>query len=190
VSGYTGTQNEVLYANAGPSTNLASFTAEDNLQKTLPPVIIPPGLFAALGARSTTLKLRACGQVGSTATPTFTFTARLLTSTTWSAGGIVLGSSAALTTGSGVTLAPFQIDLDIMLRALAPGGASTVVTMGTITSQTAFASAGFIPAANVSPAVATIDNTQQYYLFLSAACSASSPSNLINLQLLKLYGEN
>lgn len=37
----TGTQNEVLYSYANASTNLATFTAEDNLQKTFPPVIIP-----------------------------------------------------------------------------------------------------------------------------------------------------
>jgi hypothetical protein len=29
-----------------------------------------------------------------------------------------------------------------------------------------------------------------YSLFVSAACSASSASNLINLQCMKLYGEN
>lgn len=190
MSAYTGTQAELLYAYGGASTNLATFTTEDNLQKTFPPVIIPAGFFASGGARSTSMKLRAFGQVGSTATPTFTITARLLTSTTWSAGGIVLGAFPALTAGSTVTLAPFQIDLDIVLRTLSIGGASTVVTMGSLTCQTAFSTQGFLPAAGTSPAVATIDNSVQYYLFLSAACSASSASNLINLQGLKLYGEN
>jgi hypothetical protein len=190
MSQYYGPGAELLYANAGPSTNLATFTAEDNLQKTMPAVMIPPGYFTKTGALSSSLKVKAWGQLGSTATPTFTFSVRLLTSTTWSAGGILLGSSAALTAGSGVTLAPYTIDLDIMLRALSVGGASTVVTMGSILSHTGFSTPGSIPAANVSPAVATIDNTQQYYLFLSAACSASSASNLINLQALKVYGEN
>jgi hypothetical protein len=190
VSFLTGTNAELIYAYGGASTNLATFTAEDNLQKTYPPVIIPPGFFAKTGAQSTSLRVLAYGQVGSTATPTFTFSARLLTSTTWSAAGILLGSTPALTTGSGVTLAPFQLYLDIMLRTLSVGGASSVVTMGGVQSQTAFSTQGAIPAAGTSPVVSTVDNSTTYYLFLSAAASASSASNLVNLQMMKVYGEN
>lgn len=186
----TGTQNELMYAYGGASTNLATFTTEDNLQKTYPPVIIPAGFFRGGGDMAKSLKLRACGLLSTTVQPTFTFSLRLLTSTTWSAGGILLGSSAALTTASTITLAPYQLDIDIILSSLLPGAASTVKTMGTVSANPAFTAPGFIPAANVSPAVATVDNSTTYYLFLSAACSASSASNLINLQYLKLYGEN
>ena len=47
-----------------------------------------------------------------------------------------------------------------------------------------------IPANNVSPALATLDNSTTYYLFVSAACGTSNAANLINMQMLKVYGEN
>lgn len=192
MSGFTGTQVELLYAFGGASTNLATFTTEDNLLKTYPLIKMPDmaQLLPNTGAHSSSLRLRAAGLVGSTATPTFTFSVRLLTSTTWSAGGVLLAQSGAVTAASGVTLAPWQVDLDIVVRTLAvAAGTATVVAGGTV-SGAGFPSAGGFPANNVSPAVSTIDITAQYYLFLSAACSASSASNLINTQLLKLYGEN
>lgn len=188
----TGTNAELLYAAVAASTNLATFTTEDNLQKTYPPVIIPAGFFQNPSAVGKSLRVKACGQIGTTSAPTFTFTARLLTSTTWSAGGIVLGTSAALTAGTTQTLAPWFLDLEITLRALSIGGASTVVTMGEIRSPLGLATpfAGTIPANNTAPTVATLDNSVTYYLFLSAACGTSNAANLINLQMLKVYGEN
>lgn len=186
----TGTSTEVLYSSIATGTQLVSFTTEDNLMKTLPPVIIPAGFFyGPQGATGKCLKVRAYGRVGSTGTPTFTLSIRLLTSATWSAAGIAF-STAALTAGSGVTLAPFQVDIDIIMRTLATGAASTIAVMGSVTSQTAFSAQGVIPAANTAFTNATYDNTLTNYLFLSAACSASSASNLIQLEMLKVYGEN
>lgn len=187
---FTGIPTELLYSFAGASTNLATFTTEDNLQKTYPECPIPSEYLRKLGSQSSSLKVRMSGQVGSTGSPTFTFTLRLLTSTTWSAGGVLLASTAALTAGATVTLAPFTIDVDISLRALSIGAASTLVTTGVVLSQTGFTTVGTFPAANVSPAVATVDPSQQYYLFLSAACGTSNAANLINLQTMKVYGEN
>jgi len=192
MSFYTGTQDEVLYAFGGASTNLATFTTEDNLLKTYPPCLIPGSIFANVGGRSSSMKIRACGQVGSTATPTYTFTLRLISGNpAWSAGGLVLGASNAVTAGSTVTLAPWQLDVDIVLRTLAAGGSATtsVVTMGTITGL-GFPTAGSIPASNVTPVLATIDVSATYSLFLSCACSASNSLNLINTQMFKVYGEN
>ncbi|MEI7656106.1 MAG: hypothetical protein WCJ22_04970 [Actinomycetes bacterium] len=188
----TGTQNEVLFSYANASTNLATFTAEDNLQKTFPPVIIPAGFFLNAGATGKTLKIKAAGQIGTTSAPTFTWSIRLLTSTTWSAAGILLGSSAALTAGTTQTLAPWFLDADVTLRTLSIGGASTVVTMGQVSGPLALASpfAGTIPANNTAVTATTVDNSVQYYLFLSAACGTSNAANLINLQSLKVYGEN
>jgi hypothetical protein len=41
----TGTSSEVLYSSIATGTQLNTFTTEDNLQKTLPYVIIPAGFF-------------------------------------------------------------------------------------------------------------------------------------------------
>ncbi len=189
----TGTQCELLYAYYGASTNLATFTAEDNLMKTYPSCVLPGSLFSKVGPQSSSFELVASGQVGSTATPTYTFTIRLISgsSVAWSAGGIVLGTSNAVTAGSTVLLAPFRLRCHIGLRTLAAAGSATtaVVTMGNIDGP-GFPAEGSIPAANVSPLVSTIDVGATYSLFISAACSASNSLNLINLQCVKLYGEN
>lgn len=186
----TGTSTECLYTSVATGTQLATFTTEDNLQKTLPPVIIPAGFFySPSGAIGKALRVRAYGRLGSTGSPTFTLSVRLLTSTTWSAAGIVF-STAALTAGATVTLAPFQIDIDIVMRALGIGAASTIAIMGAVTSQTAFTTNGVLPAANTAFTATTYDNSITNYLFLSAACGTSNAANLIQLEMLKVYGEN
>jgi hypothetical protein len=189
----TGTQAELLYAYYGASTNLATFTTEDNLMKTYPSCVLPGSLFNKVGPQSSSLELVAAGQVGTTATPTFTFTIRIISgaSVAWSAGGIVLGTSNAVTGGSTVTLAPFRLRVHIGVRTIAAAGSATtaVVTMGNIDGP-GFPTEGSIPAAGSSPLVSTIDVGATYSLFISAACSASNSLNLINLQCVKLYGEN
>lgn len=187
----TGTGMEVLYTSIATGTQLNTFTTEDNLMKTLPYCIIPAGFFyAPNGGVGKCLKVRAYGRLGTTGTPTFTLSIRLLTSSTWSAAGIPF-STAALTGGSGVTLAPFQMDIDLVMRSMGTGAGSTIACMGTITAQTAFSVTGaVIPAANTAFTAATYDNSVTNYLFLSAACSASSASNLIQLEMIKVYGEN
>lgn len=190
----TGTGTEVLYTSIATGTQLNTFTTEDNLQKTLPAVIIPAGFFyGSQGATGKSLRVKAFGRLGTTGTPTFTFSIRFLTSTTWSAAGIGF-SSAAITAGSGVTLAPWWMDIDIVFRTLAaPGANSTIAVAGEVRGGTSLAAGGgiySIPGANVAFTAATYDNTVSNYLFLSAACGTSSASNLIQLEHLKVYGEN
>ncbi len=188
----TGTSSEVLYSSVATGTQLATFTTEDNLMKTLPYCIIPAGFFYNAAATGKSLRVKACGRLGTTGTPTFTFSIRLLTSTTWSAGGIGF-SSAAITAGSGVTLAPWFMDVEIIFRTLATGAASTIACMGEVRSGTGFAAGGgiySIPAANTTFLATTYDNSVTNYLFLSAACGTSNGSNLIQLVMLKAYGEN
>jgi len=191
VSNYYGAGVELLYAYYGASTNLATFTAEDNLLKTFP-VIAMPNLRQTLNSvsnRAASFKVIARGQLGTTATPTFTFTLRLITSETWSAGGIILGTSGAVTGASTVLLSPWSLVADIGLSTL-PAAATnaTVKTMATIEGA-AFPNDGSIPANNVSPLLSTVDLSAQYYLWLSCACSASNSLNLINTQMFKLYCE-
>lgn len=192
MSGYTMTQQEVLFSSVQASTNLATFTTEDNLQKTLAPVIIPAGFFYNNGATGKKIRWRIHGLLGTTSAPTFTFSLRLLTSTTWSAGGILLGATPAITAGTTVTLAPWFADISLTMRNVNIGGASVVYTAGEFRGPKAFASpfAATMPDNNVSGQVSTVDNSVQYYAFLSCACSASSASNLINIQQLDVYGEN
>lgn len=154
-----GTSVEVMYTSFSTGTQLNTFTTEDNLQKTLPHAVIPANFFTGAQGTGKCLRIKACGRLGTTGTPTFTFSIRLLTSTTWSAGG----------------------------------GANTVLNgLGEVRSGTGFAAGGgiyTIPAANTAFTV-SIDHTVSQYVFLSAACGTNNALNLIQLEMLKLYGEN
>lgn len=188
----TGTQNEVIYNNVGVATQLNTFTTEDNLQKTYPPIIIPAGFFLNPGATGKSIKVKAWGQVGTTGAPTFIWTMRLLTSTTWSAAGLAIGATAALTAGTTQTLAPWTLEADISLKTLSIGGASTIQTQGEVRSPLGLASpfAGTIPTNNTAITLTTLDNSVTYYLFLSATCGTSNALNLIQTTQIKVYGEN
>ena len=188
----TGTSSELLYSSVATGTQLATFTTEDQLQKTLPYCIIPAGYAFNSGSTGKSLRVKACGRLGTTATPTFTFNLRLLTSSTWSAAGIGF-ATAAITAGSGVTLAPWFLDAEIIIRSLGTGAAGTIAVMGEVRSGTGFAAGGGIyslPGANTAFTAATFDNSVTNYLFLSVACGTSSGSNLCQLEMLKVYGEN
>lgn len=188
----TGTSTELLYSSVATGTQLNTFTTEDNLQKTLPYCIIPAGFFYnSSGATGKSLRVKACGRLGTTGAPTFTWSIRLLTSTTWSAGGIAM-STAGLAAGTTQTLAPWYLDAEITLRALGAGAGSTLAIMGEVRSPLGLASpfAGTIPGNNTAFTVATYDHSLSNYLFLSAACGTSNALNLIQLEMLKVYGEN
>jgi hypothetical protein len=194
VSFTSGTQVECLYAFAGAATQLATFTTEDNLQKTYPVCPLPGALFRNVGQYSSAFKIKAGGQMGfTTGAPTFLWSIRLITGTTWSAGGVLLGATAALATGaSAVVTTPWFLEADITLRTLGIGAtASAAVTMGEVRAPAALATpfTATIPSLAVAP-TATLDNTAAYNLFLSCACGTSNSLNLINLQYLKVYGEN
>lgn len=184
---------ELYYSESIAGTALATFTAEASLMGGYPIPLIPATFFANAGELASSMRIRAYGNASSTTTPTFTLSARLLTSaTSWSAGGVLLGSSSAVTTGSSVTNSFWQWDTDTILKAIAAGAAtSTLSTYGTVSGMGS-TSGGTVPATNVSADVATFDNTgaTQYFLWLSAACSASSSSNSIRLQGLKVYLDN
>jgi hypothetical protein len=192
VSTVTNTFHELLYVSVATGTQLNTFTTEDQLQKTLPHVKLPAGFFEGAGLPGKSLKVKALLRVGTTATPTFTYSVRLLTSTTWSAAGVVW-SSAAITHGT-VTLAPVELEFDLTCSIVGAGGAanSTVRGIGSVRAGTAFAAGGgvfSIPAANTA-FTNVIDTSIAQYLYLSVACGTSSASNLAQLELLKVYGEN
>ena len=188
----TGTSSELLYSSIATGTQLNTFTTEDNLMKTLPICIIPAGFFYnTQGATGKALRVKAFGRLGTTGAPTFTWSVRLLTSTTWSAAGLAM-SSAALTAGTTQTLAPWYLDFEIVMRTLATTNASTVAMSGEIRSPLGLASpfAGTLPGNNIAFTVTTFDATVSNYLFLSAACGTSNALNLIQLEVLKVFGEN
>lgn len=192
MSGYTGTMPELYYSFSAAGTAQATFTTEASLMGGYPIPQIPATFFNKLGDLSSAVKIRAYGNAGdTTVAPTFTLSIRLLASaTTWSAGGLLLGSTPAITlTGTSVTNGWWQLDVDCVLRSIAAGAAtSSIASYGTVSGVLA----GTFPASNVSAVNATLDNTgaTQYFLWLSAACGTSNAANTISLQALKVYLEN
>jgi hypothetical protein len=180
-----------MYSVASQSTELATFTTEDNLQKTYPPWIgIQPGFFTRATPYATCLKIKASGQIGGTTTPTFLFSLRLMANTsTWANTGLLLGATAAQAISGTLVRCPWFADIDVTVRSPALGANTTVVTTGTIISPI-FTLPVTMPSLAVSPAVATLDASSTYFPFLSVACGTSNALNLINMQTLKVYGEN
>lgn len=194
MSNYTGNVGpELYYSFSAAGTALSTFTTEASLMGGYPVPQIPATFFGKLGEQSSSMKIRALGNVGdTTAAPTFTISARLLSSaTTWSAAGLLLGSTGAMTVSAvSLTNAWWQLDADVILRSVAAGAAtSSVFTSGSVTGS---GLSGSMPANNVSAVNSTLDVTgaTQYYLWLSAACGTSNAANSISLQALKIYLEN
>jgi len=198
MSGYTMTQPELYYSYSAAGTSLNTFTSEASIMGNYIIPLIPATFFDKVGNLSSAMKVRAYGNISSTGTPTFSVTARLVTSaTTWTNSGLLLGTTTALTTQSSVSSGWWCLDFDVILRSIAAGGAtSSIATYGTF-SGSAFSSAtsgpvGSMPATGTTAPNATFDNTgaTSYWLWLSSTCSASSSSNAIILQALKIYLEN
>jgi hypothetical protein len=188
----TGTSAEVLYSSIATGTQLNTFTTEDNLMKTLPLCIIPAGFFYnTQGATGKCLRIRAMGRLGTTGSPTFSMNLRLLTSATWSAAGLTVGTGL-VTAGATKTLSPWFLDMDIVMRTLATGALSTLAMSGEWRGPSSLASpfAYTLPADNTAFTVTTFDHSVTSYLFLSAACGTSNVANLIQLEQMKVYGEN
>lgn len=196
MSGYTMTQPELFYSFSGAGTALATFTTEASLMGAYPIPQIPATFFGKLGEQSSAMKIRAYGNIGdTTSAPTFTWTVRLLTSaTTFATSGISWATAATTMTGTSITNAWWQLDMDVWLQSIAAGAAtSTLAGMGVVSSSQLSVPA-MLPTTGTTNTAnsATFDNTGAtlYYLWLGAACGTSNAANKIQLQGLKIYLEN
>lgn len=188
--GLTQGYSELYYVSIATGTQLNTFTTEASLMGGLKHCIIPAGY---LNQVERSLRVRAIGRLGTTGTPTFTFSVRFINSTTFSAGGGLGVSSAAITGGSGVTLAPWSLDMDIVVRSVGAGGGSntTLALFGEVAGQTAFASPFqyYMPPANTA-FTGSLDSSATQYLYVSVACGTSNASNLCQLEMLKVHAED
>lgn len=192
----TYTNTEVIYANTTAGTAKASFTSEAQINDTAGMGVqahLPPDFFqASPRATGQGIRIVARGILSSTGTPTYTFTIRsgIAGNTT---AAIMLGS-AALTTGTGVTNQPWELQGDVFLVSQGAAGAnSTLRGMGTIISPglaSPFMYGVGAGASLTTPTVATFSADITNYINFNVACSASSASNSIQLQQLIVYGLN
>lgn len=129
------------------------------------------------------LKLTAFGRHSTTGTPTLTFAVR------WGGvSGTIIAQSGALTCGSGVTAAPWKLEVIIQVRS--NGATGTVFAMGEVlcwddavgstgsaTNAPGIAAIGSAGAA--TPAAVAVDLTADTALSLTADWSANSASNTL-----------
>jgi hypothetical protein len=196
----TGTNTELIYASTAVGIAKNTFTSETALndEATMgPQVYLPAGFWlptkAALGKG---IRIVARGIVSSTATPTYTFTVRLAASEAATSGPIILGT-AALTTASGISNVPWQLEGDVILEGVGTtSGTSTVRGIGHLDTigygVAAPTKSSYIAwGGAASPGtVATVVQKAASFITVNVACSASSSSNTITLQQLLVFGLN
>lgn len=121
------------------------------------------------------LRIKAFGKLSTTVTPTIQFFLR------WGGlTGTLLAMSEAITNGSGVTNAAFELELMIQTRA--NGSSGSLLVQGSVKVNTS-ATACVVGVIGVSgfdaPAPVTVDLTADTALTLSAQWSAASASNTL-----------
>jgi hypothetical protein len=193
----TGTVSELMFSNRADYNALNTFTAEASLLAGLNQQPAIPALFFDGGkAFGRSIRILARGILGTTGTPTYQFTVRLGTTvgSTFLTGTIV-GITAAITTGSGVTTKEWQLVMDIICNT--PGQGTTNTTLnccGFVESPAGFASPFIYAVQPTTPEsgtwTTTLDNTLTQYVNITCVSSASSASNTLTVKQLMMHGWN
>lgn len=193
-TGLNGMFLEPFFCTEADCTALANSSSEGSLltganqQPT-----IPAGFFRNYGAAFKFFVVEAMGVFSTTSTPTLTFKVR--TSTTQGAStlsGTTLGTSAAITTGSGVTNKWWYLWLKLVCTVRGQGtGNATLAGAGYVMSPGGFAAPYIYPLEPTTPDTATwtatFDSALTQYLNISATWSAADPSNTITMKQATAY---
>lgn len=192
MSGYTGTLFEELYSYYGAATTTSPAASAVSITATYPPIVVPGGYMTGLGAKSSSLRLRFGGQMTATATvPTWLFGVAYTSATPPSFSASTPLAATGTFTPSAGTGGYFICEVDIGLRTLALGAASTIVTMGK--SEGSLFPSPFwqsFPATNVAPTITAWESDLQYFLWPYLTLGAATAGNTVSLHFCKLYGEN
>jgi len=185
----TNTWPELFFVNKAAATANANSSSEASLLAGLnaQPTVSPP-TWAPQSGRTSAVSLWASGILSTTGTPTLTFYVR--SSTTQGSGtlsGTVLGQSAAITTGSGVSNKLWELELHALCFTPGQGtGNATLSAYGWVRSPGGFASPfnyAITPGGGDSNTLtASLDGSLTQFLNVSCTWSAASSSNTITLQ--------
>lgn len=197
MSGFKPVGAELLYAYHGAATTSTPTTSPGGtITATYPPIVIPAGYMDKVGSWSSSLQMNMGALMTTTATiPTWRFVIYAAVATTtapaFSTSGITLADTGTFTPPSAVSNSPVEFELNIGLRAIAPGAASTVIAWGRI-SGTILNSAGYVPfpAAGAYTPPSTWDTTQSYILWPALILGAATAGNTVTVEYCKLYGES
>lgn len=193
-SAITGTWGELLYCNRVSFTAKNTFTTEVAINDTAAEAQakIPADFFLPGAQFPKALRFVARGILGTTGSPTYTFTCRLGAAASITAV-IVLGS-AATTAAATVSNQLWAFQGDVIVRTLGTTGATATGNgLGWIESPGGFASpfqAALFGGGAQPGTFTTLDPTIANFVNFNVACSASSASNTITLLQLLVFGLN
>lgn len=188
--GNSGTFSELGYFENADFTQLASFTAEASLLAGQNrQAVVPRHYFDRVGAA---VLVKASGILSVTGTPTFLWTNRIGTVIGASdLTGAAVGVSAALAIGSGLSNQHWYMELELSCRTPGQGAGNTTLNCSGWIECAGFALLGKNPMApgggNSATWTATIDNSVELYLNLSATCSASNAANTIRCKKYNVH---
>lgn len=191
MSGYTGSQTELLYSYGGAATvSVPATTPGTTITATYPACEIPGQYFAYGGSPAKSLKLKMGGLLTATATvPSFQFA--LYFGTTNAFATTTTLALSGTNTPTAATNVPWVLDCDIVLRTLALGSGTTIGCIGTVlcpTFVTPFVVS--IPATGAYTPLATYAADANAYLWPALILSAATAGNTVTTEYMKLYGEN
>ena len=194
---------ELLYAFYGAATVSVPTTSPGaTITAGYPPIIIPANYFGDVGERSSSLVLKIGGLATTTATiPTwqfFLYAAIATTSAPAFATTNTIGSTATFTPGNALTNYVWNATIELGLRTLALGAASTVTAMGSFQSDifgpSAFSTTQYelvtMPGPGAFTPFATYDTTQAYLLWPALSLGAATAGNTVTVEYCQLDGEN
>lgn len=192
----TGTNTELIYASTAAGTAKNTFTSEVQINDTSGMGVqahLPPDFWTPNNTQvGRGIRIVARGILSSTGTPTYQWTIRGGAAGSTSAA-ILLGTTAGLTTGSGVTNQPWELQGDVILSAQGAAGAnSSVRGTGMIICPglaTTIAGVG-ANASLTTPVATTLDTSITNYINFNVTCGTSNASNTITLQQLLIFGLN
>lgn len=184
----------LIYQSLTAGTAKASFTTEIAINDTAgmgPVATILPEFWAPNEGIGKVLAVSARGILSSTGTPTYTFTLRVGAAASITA--VIALGSAALTTQSGISNQIWEFQGEFVVTALGAAGANSSLRGVGLLHSAGIASPFVAPlwGGAASPGTAaTLDHSIQNYFNFNVACSASSASNTITLQFLRIVGLN
>lgn len=201
MSGFTGTMFESLYSYGQAATTTTPTAAAVSVTAAYPSIEVPGGYFTTLGKKSSSVRLKLGGQLTMTATvPTWLF------GVAWTqavpaafSASTVLAAMAAVTPVAVPAGAWWRMEMDITLRSLGLGVASTLLSTGQVSCPEAFAPSAYsnvsgaerpMPAVGVSGVSASVDVDQPLFLWPFLTLGAATAGNTVTTQYAKLYGEN
>lgn len=193
MSGFTQTTNELTYSYDQAATTSVVSASAVTITAGYPAIKIYGSTFKNVGELSSSLKFKMGGLLTATATvPSFTFALYTTSVTPPAFATTNTLVTATAVTPSVVTNAWWDMEVDIALRTLALGAASTVSAHGWIRSAAAFPSPFYasMPATGAYAPLATVETDLQYFLWPGLTLGAATAGNTVTVQYAKLYGEN